>query len=297
MVDIKRLGSNDDEVTEVIAFMIRLNREARHHVLYVDEEDAALRRTIAEFDLPPQDTFVVARENGTVRGVLGFDADERLGRAWAYGPFVDHAEHQHLAEALWESSVPLLPPNVVEIELAFDVRNKALERFAEEHGMQLYKDMPVLTLRSHDWARVAPKGHRIVNYRDEHLAALEELHEATFPSTFWSAREILERLDDRRRLLVAEGEHGLTGYVYAEVDPPTHQGGIEFLAVAPEERRRGIGNALVEETLGWLFAEPEVDEIFVIVEDDNPAGKALFEGFGFRVIRRMRAFRTQRPLA
>ena len=295
-MDITRLGSNDDEVSEVVAFMTRLNRESRHHVLYVDEDEAALRRTMADFDLSPQDTFVVARDNGTVKGVLGFDADERLGRAWAYGPFVEHAEHQHVAEALWESSVPLLPPDISEIEVAFDVRNKALERFAEEHGMELYKDMPVLALRNHDWARVASKGHRIVDHRPEHQPALEQLHDETFPSTFWSAREIVERLDERRRLRVAETDDGLVGYVYAEVDPPTHQGGIEFLAVAPDQRRRGIGNALVEDTLSWLFSEPEVEEVFVIVEDDNPAGKGLFEGFGFRVIRRMRAFRTQRPL-
>jgi hypothetical protein len=40
---------------------------------------------------------------------------------------------------------------------------------------------------------------------------------------------------------------------------------------------------------------PQVDEVFVMVDEESPAGRALFEGFGFRVIRRMRAFRTPRP--
>ena len=111
------------------------------------------------------------------------------------------------------------------------------------------------------------------------------------------------RPDDRgstrstEALLVATDDSGLIGYVYAEVDAPTRQGGIEFLAVQPTSaagRRRATRS--VEETLRWLFSAPEVDEVFVIVDDDNPAARLLFEGFGFRVIRRMRAFRTPRSL-
>ena len=142
--------------------MVRLNREASHHVLYCDEDETALCRSISEFSIPPQDKLRDrTRRTGRGEGVLGFDIDERLGRAWAYGPFVDHTERRQIAETLWESSVPLLPKAIVEIELAFDVRNKGLESFAERHGMSLYKDMPVLSLRNDDWAHVAPSAHRI----------------------------------------------------------------------------------------------------------------------------------------
>ena len=295
-MEIERLGSSDEALGEVVAFITRLNRDATHHVLYCDEDEAALMTTLSGFGIPPQDTFVIARAGGEVKGVLGFDADERLGRAWAYGPFVDHAEHKLIAETLWESSVPLLPETIGEIEMAFDVRNKGLDRFAEDHGMTLYKDMPVLSLRNDDWARVAPGPHKIAELNTEHFDGFEGLHDVSFPSTFWSAREIVERLNDHRRVMVATDDSGVIGYIYAEVDAPTRQGGIEFLAVAPDKRRDGVGNALVEESLRWLFSAPEVDEVFAIVDDDNSGARALFEGFGFRVIRRMRAFRTPRPL-
>ena len=295
-MEIQRLGSNDEEIAEVVAFITRLNRDATHHVLYCDEDEAALMKTLSSFGIPPQDTFVIARSGGEVKGVLGFDADERLGRAWAYGPFVDHAEHQHIAETLWESSVPLLPETIGEIEMAFDVRNKGLDRFAEDHGMTLYKDMPVLSLRTDDWARVASGPHKIGELTDEDFDGFEKLHDLSFPSTFWSAREIVERRGEQRRIMVATDDSGVIGYIYSEVDAPTRQGGIEFLAVAPDKRRQGVGNALVEASLRWLFSVPEVDEVFAIVDDDNSGARALFEGFGFRVIRRMRAFRTPRPL-
>ena len=295
-MEIERLGSSEEEIAEVVAFVTRLNRDATHHVLYCDEDETALLKTLSSFGIPPQDTFVIARSHGEVKGVLGFDADERLGRAWAYGPFVDHPEHQQIAETLWESSVPLLPETIGEIELAFDVRNKSLDRFAEDHSMTLYKDMPVLSLRHDDWARVASGPHQIGELTDEQFDGFESLHDIAFPSTFWSAREIVERRNDQRRVMVATDDSGVIGYIYAEVDVPTRQGGIEFLAVAPDKRRQGVGNALVEGSLRWLFSAPEVDEVFAIVDDDNSGARALFEGFGFRVIRRMRAFRTPRPL-
>ena len=96
--------------------------------------------------------------------------------------------------------------------------------------------------------------------------------------------------------MVATDDSGVIGYIYAEVDAPTRQGGIEFLAEAAPTNAGRVGNALVEESLRWLFSAPEVDEVFAIVDDDNSGARALFEGFGFRVIRRMRAFRTPRPL-
>jgi ribosomal protein S18 acetylase RimI-like enzyme len=293
-MEFKRLGDSQGELDDVVSFMVRLNREASHHVLYCDEDETALHRSLSEFSIPPEESFVIARENGTIKGVLGFDVDTRLGRAWAYGPFVEHVEQRQVAEALWETSVPLLPQEIAELELAFDVRNKGLERFAEAHSMTLYKDMPVLSLRSDDWAPVGPGDHTITEYRDEHFDTLEELHDACFPATFWTARAIVERLDPRKRLLIAEDDARLTGYLYAEVDVPTRQGGIEFLAVRPDRRRAGAGDALVQESLGWLFSVPEVDEVSVMVDEDNSGARRLFEGFGFRVIRHMRAFRTPR---
>ena len=295
-MDLQRLGSSEEDLSEIVAFMARLNREASHHVFYCDEDETALRQSLSEFAIPPEQTFVVARENGVIQGVLGFDADTRLGRAWAYGPFVDHAEHSQVAEFLWRVSVPLLPQEVVQLELAFDVRNKGLERFAESHGMTLYTDMLVLALRNDEWARLTLGKHEIGDLAPHHREAFGKLHETSFPATFWTTQEIIDRLDERRRVLIAENNGEVIGYIYAEVDTPTRQGGIEFLAVEPDRRRSGVGNALVEESLRWLFSVPDVDEVFVIVDDENPAGRLLFEGFGFRVIRRMMAFRMPRPL-
>ncbi|MGH2756078.1 MAG: GNAT family N-acetyltransferase [Actinomycetota bacterium] len=293
-MELTRLDASEDGVAEVVAFMARLNREATHHVFYCDEEDTALRRSLAGFSLPPEKTFVIARESGKIRGVLGFDADMRLGRAWAYGPFIEHAEQRQTAEALWNAAEPLLPAEVREIELAFDVRNKGLERFVEHHRMSHYRDLSVLSLRHDDWSPVALGTHDVEPLRDDDVKAFERLHDEMFPATFWAGPDVVGRLNDERRVLVAKRSGAVIGYVYSEVDPSIGQGGIEFLAVAPDLRRRGVGNALVESSLRWIFSVPEVDEVFVIVDDENPAGERLFGGFGFRMIRRMRAFRTRR---
>ncbi len=64
---------------------------------------------------------------------------------------------------------------------------------------------------------------------------------------------------------------------------------IVNLAVLPEKRRMGIGNALVSELIS--FAKKSKGRyIFLEVEDENTNAIELYKGFGFRVIRRIEGY-------
>jgi ribosomal protein S18 acetylase RimI-like enzyme len=67
---------------------------------------------------------------------------------------------------------------------------------------------------------------------------------------------------------------------------------VHGLAVANDQRRRGIGRALLEEAASSSVAEG-LEEVSLQVSTTNRAAIALYQRFGFAVRRRLRDFYAQ----
>lgn len=74
---------------------------------------------------------------------------------------------------------------------------------------------------------------------------------------------------------------GVTGYVVAHFG--ADEGEILNLAVAPAERRRGTGRALVERVMVAL-REAGVRSVFLEVREANTAARRLYESVGFKPV-------------
>jgi [ribosomal protein S18]-alanine N-acetyltransferase len=98
------------------------------------------------------------------------------------------------------------------------------------------------------------------------------------------------RADATARFLAEPGSHLLVGY--AEGEPAGFVSGVEVthpdkgtemflieLAVDDAHRRRGHGRALVE-ALGELARKRGCTGMFVFVDDDNAAGRAVYRSAG-----------------
>ena len=81
--------------------------------------------------------------------------------------------------------------------------------------------------------------------------------------------------------LVADGARGLAGYLIGR--EAAGSGEILNLAVAPEFRRRGIGDALLEEGLR-AFRGLRATEVFLEVRESNHSAQALYLARGFRPV-------------
>jgi len=68
---------------------------------------------------------------------------------------------------------------------------------------------------------------------------------------------------------------------YAITGRDGRQGFLQRLAVHPSAQRRGLGAALVHDSLRWS-ARWRVDRVLVNTPTDNAGALALYEGFGFR---------------
>jgi ribosomal-protein-alanine N-acetyltransferase len=123
----------------------------------------------------------------------------------------------------------------------------------------------------------------------EDLDAIVELERRSF-SHPWSARHFRDALRNapRSRLLVlrapfdaADPLRGIRAYsVVQAVADEMH---IHNLAVAPEERRRGLGRTLMELALGW-GRRRGARRAFLEVRPTNAPALALYASLGFRTV-------------
>ncbi len=120
---------------------------------------------------------------------------------------------------------------------------------------------------------------RIVNAAPRHLEALEQLEMSCF-SMPWTREMLLGQMpDDSHEFLAAEDESGeLLGYV--GMMTVLDEGYISNVAVAPEQRRRGIADALIRTLLDRAEMR-ELSFVTLEVREHNKPAIALYRKHGF----------------
>jgi [ribosomal protein S18]-alanine N-acetyltransferase len=130
------------------------------------------------------------------------------------------------------------------------------------------------------------------------VAEILRIERASF-SDPWTEESFTTALGlDRMQVLVAEtpasvggdGASGLAGYVVALVIGPEAE--IADLAVAPDWRRRGIGQALLTRSTAELVGAG-VRTLYLEVRESNAAARTLYETNGFRSVGRRRGYYRQ----
>ncbi|MEU8227187.1 GNAT family N-acetyltransferase [Kribbella sp. NPDC048915] len=125
--------------------------------------------------------------------------------------------------------------------------------------------------------------------RADDLPELVALDELCFGADAWSAGvwdEEFGRLTEDRMILVAD-EGKVVGYVVLLM-PPVAEDVVEVLriAVAPAERRTGIGGQLMTTALSRCAGRT----VLLEVASGNESARALYAGFGFEEISRRRGY-------
>jgi ribosomal-protein-alanine N-acetyltransferase len=121
------------------------------------------------------------------------------------------------------------------------------------------------------------------------LQAVAQLDEVCFGAESWSAAawgSEFDRLTDDRVILVAD-EGSVAGYLVLLV-PPVEVDVVELLriAVAPDERRTGIGGQLMTAALARCAGRT----VLLEVAAGNESAIGLYGGFGFEEISRRRGY-------
>ena len=254
-----------------------VNSSPVHHCLHCDQEEKGVLNELAMLEVPMEESFVAAWDGEQMVGVLGADLALERDRAWLWGPFVVGADWQKTAAALYDHLINHFLPPMQQLNQFLNAANEQGRAFYRQQGFKetktshVYRALPSARPVREPLPEMAPPQWR----------SFIALHETTFPTTYYSGREIIERLGKQDKVFVHAAGESVSGYVYANVEPT--EGFIHFLAVREEMRGQGIGEGLLMTAVSWLFHKQKVPQIGLVVDDQNNA-RRLYEKSGFSLL-------------
>ncbi len=280
------------EHSAVAEFIAELNAQPEQQIGFFGEgADQILHSLIEDGVL---DNALTARRNGAIVGFIGREIDTELDRAWIFGPVVSDPQWEDVADRLWAGLHQIVTVPVRTLELFFNLANVNVGQWAERRGFEHYKDVYLVRC---DGPAASQQQPDVKDVDDDHRDELIELHDSLFPNTYYSGRQLLERLDSTKRCLVITEGDRLAGYAYVEVEPRFGEAQIHFLGVTEQGRRKGTGTKLVRSAVDWMFSFDNVKETWLTVDDHNRAARRLYQRLGWAEVHHMRAMRLTRKEA
>ncbi len=283
---VSRLATPDD-LPAVAAFIARLNASPANQSLHcVAGTPRRLRTVLEQSDIFPDgwaQSFVLCPgPTQAVRAVLGcqFDPDRTVG--WLWGPWLDHPnDWPTLGPALLTGLLGCLPASVRRIDAFLHTENRAGLRFLQTHG---FSPGPVTHIY------VAPRpASPVIQWpspypalRPAHEIAFARLHAETFPAGGSTPAELLlGSRDEEHAIFAATDGLRLLGSVCVSVNRAPLEGFVDYLAVKPSARNRGIGTRLLHTAFRWAFEDRRLPQIALTVSDWRTGARRLYEQAGF----------------
>jgi len=268
----------------MVAFIASQQADPARRITYVGADPDGIRAELKGLSPPWHTTAHIERDaTGRITAAVIVELDVEAGRAWVLGPWADTG-----APALLDAALAGVPPAVTRIELSGPVKNQRLAALAASRGWAATEPSHILVA---DAAVVAawPVGDdrtvRAATQAD--IAVLAPLHDAEFPDTYLTADQML---DGERVALVADGTQPV-GYATGEVRDDG-EGFIDFVAVDPNARGRGIGRRLVVAITRELMSRSPHGRVALAVHDRRATARALYERLGFSLEESVVAYRS-----
>lgn len=226
------------QIDAALRLAIAAQQSPRTACAYLGTEADDIREDLENLDQPwPQTLRVLTDHDGAVSAACAIEWDDESRRAWLQGPWATGAVTAVDLARLVNACATLSP--VDKVEMYADRANTALADTAAELGWRTGET-------NHEYALTVPltAGACTATIRPatcDDLEAVRALHEAEFPGTYATARQLLA--GGEYTTLLAEGSTGLLGYAAGQ--PQGERLYLDFVAVAPSARRRGVARALL----------------------------------------------------
>jgi ribosomal protein S18 acetylase RimI-like enzyme len=261
----------------------------------IPQTAAEIRKDFALFSEAPERHFVLAEEDGTLRGAMAIDWDREEKRGWVLGPFVPEADWPALAGPLFAAGIENLPPEIRQLDTYTDVANRRAIALYTAEGFTVYKRAEVYTAEPPDPLPPAPPAAELP---PEQEAAFLALHAEAFPGAPEPGPRILARRSPERPLFALVEDGRFLGYINLRVNEAPREGFVEYLAVAANARGQGHGRKLLEWGLGWCFTGHGLPSLGLLVDTANTGARHLYESVGFTLLHEglsMRRFSEPAP--
>ena len=281
-MDVTTRTATPDDLPDLVALAEEAQRTPTGHIAYLASDADAIEAEMVGLEGWPENCVVAVRDSGPI-GWLQGESDPDIGRVWWWGPFVATGEPPDSALQIYDAAVARLDPAITQEEMGPDDRNDIVAAVAGARGFRAETASMVLS-------RMPEPGtvpDVVRPYEPGDAAAVAALHDRLFAGTHTTGAGLVDPAASRH-LLVAEAGT-IAGYIAFEVQADG-SGYIDFVAVDPDHRRKGIAAALVRGACSQLD-DLDVTRIHLTVRENNTAAGALYGRLGFVEERIIRPYR------
>ena len=285
MPDIR--PASPDDLSSVAALISRLNAQPAAQSLHCPAQTAsAIRRALLnkeDFPFGWEVAFFVATDttNGEPVGTVGAQFDSERTVAWLWGPWIEPEKLWPTAgKSLLDGLVTGVPRSVRRLEAFLHAENLAGLHFLRSHG---FTSGPATHIYTVSRARWQPAEHDFYPaLRPAHEVAFARLHAETFPADGSTpAQVLLEGRDGKHAIFAATDRLRLLGSICVSTNHAPLESFIDYLAVKPAARGRGVGARLLQTALRWTFEAQRLPQASLCVSNWREGARRLYEQAGF----------------
>jgi ribosomal protein S18 acetylase RimI-like enzyme len=282
-----------DELPAIAAFVATRQARPESRIAYFGDSPAEVAALLESWDDPWWEGARVFERGEGIAGFAAAEVDERQGRAWIHGPFVGDRQVTSVADELLDALISSLPAAVDDLELLGDVANVRLGELATRFGFTAGTVNHLLTLDAAGIRRLPALDAPPLEPRL--TAAFVDLHDSVFPGTYYPGETLVDRFASGESVVVAVAERGsLVAYAAGQIDE-NGRGYVDFVAAAPDHRRRGHGRLVTVALVRALDARGPVPAVRLTVASTNDAALDLYHSLGFTRASSMVGYRRRPP--
>ncbi len=278
-----------DSLEKVAAFIAMLNGQAQSHIGYCGRQQEEIASSLRNdfTDVPFEKAFVVAYQDETLVGVLGFDADIKHKAAEIWGPFVANNQQEQVP-LLFKKMLPLIPEEVEKLCMFPNKENELAANLATEFDFSKHSEQAILTMKEKKCTMA--QDSLLPELSKQLHREMVRLHDLAFPGTYYNGEQIIHRMNEYRKVFIYQKEGCLAGYIYVEVEPEFSEASIEFFAVDERFQGKGIGAELLKSAVAWIFSFEGINELQLCVDATNSHAIRLYQKAGFTLANELHYF-------
>ncbi len=283
MMDELSITSLSEELLEeTSAFISRCQNLEESFVAWLGFSEEEIKSELLSLPLPYKQSCLVAIQSGVVSGFLGAYVSEEQSNFRFLGPFIaSNLNWDQTAYSLFDTLSRRIPAHLRTAKVAFYGENAHCKNFYEANYFELYNAEKTLIFSRDsvgDLANFENAQIKLRNYNSSDYDRFLQIHPL---GAYFTAPEVISRLNEHHQLIVAEIEESPVGYVYYEMLLADQFAEICFLNVDAPFRNNGIGSLLLSKAIKEAFQKDWVDNIQISVRVDNNEADKLYSRIGF----------------
>jgi ribosomal protein S18 acetylase RimI-like enzyme len=268
-----------DECPAIVRFIFECQASPASRCLHLDWTEAGIDRDVQDLNQPFEEAFRLVCAGETVIGVLGCDLDIEAGRGWLHGPFALDQDWDEVVGLLFAELWNRLPTQITRVSNYLECAFARGLAFHERFG---FVPKGLSHIYKAEYRSATPVA-AVRPFLPSDAEALCALHARAFPQSWLSGPQMIAKLADDNAVLIAWHEGHRAGYIRLSRHVSLSEGSVDFVAVEPGWRGKGLGRQLLLAGLHWIFVQQHLRTALLNVSDSNTNARQLYESAGFEL--------------